>query len=118
MAPRRLAVAMACRPATPAPITNTRAGDALVVELVDSGEGIDAADLPHLFDRFYRTDRSRNRDTGGSGLGLAIVRSLVEAQGGSVVAYSAGLGQGSTFRVWFPLVSGGVEPHYPVTGAL
>ena len=84
-----------------------RAGDALVVELVDSGEGIDAADLPHLFDRFYRTDRSRNRDTGGSGLGLAIVRSLVEVQGGSVVAYSAGLGQGSTFRVWFPLVSEG-----------
>jgi len=77
--------------------------DTVTLEVIDSGEGIAADDLPHLFDRFYRTDRSRNRDTGGSGLGLAITRSLVEAQGGSVLAHSAGLGHGSTFVVQIPI---------------
>ena len=68
----------------------------------DTGDGIDAAQLPHIFNRFYRTDGARARDAGGAGLGLAIVRALAEAQGGSVQASSAGIGQGATFRVTLP----------------
>jgi two-component system, OmpR family, sensor histidine kinase BaeS len=71
---------------------------ALVVE--DTGTGIAAEDLPHVFDRFYRGDRSR-QGTGESGLGLAIVRSLVEAHGGSVAVESAP-GQGARFTVTLP----------------
>jgi two-component system OmpR family sensor kinase/two-component system sensor histidine kinase BaeS len=70
----------------------------------DTGEGIAAQDLPHVFDRFYRADRARSRATGGAGLGLAIVRAIVEAHGGQVSAASDGLpGQGSIFTVRLPL---------------
>lgn len=73
----------------------------VVVEVADTGSGIAADDLPHVFDRFWRAEKSRNRRTGGSGLGLAIVRKLVEAHGGSVDA--AGVeGQGSVFTVRLP----------------
>jgi two-component system OmpR family sensor kinase len=69
----------------------------------DSGEGIAAEDLPHVFDRFYRADPARSRATGGAGLGLAIVRAIVEAHGGRVSATSQGLaGQGSTFTLRLP----------------
>ena len=68
----------------------------------DSGDGIDAQQIEHVFDRFYRTDPSRSRETGGSGLGLAIVKAIVEAHGGVIRATSAGLGQGSTFTIVFP----------------
>ena len=54
------------------------------VSISDTGSGIDAADLPFVFDRFYRADKSRARSSGGSGLGLAIVKQLVEAHGGQV----------------------------------
>lgn len=73
------------------------------VAIQDTGEGIEVEHLPYLFDRFYRTDGARDRDAGGAGLGLAIVRALVEAHGGSVVAHSAGRGQGSTFSLTLPL---------------
>jgi len=56
--------------------------------VTDTGSGIAAEDLPHVFDRFYRGDKSRTRASGGSGLGLAIVRQLVEAHGGQVWAES------------------------------
>lgn len=82
-------------------ITVTVAAAAAGVEIAvqDSGDGIAAEHLPHVFDRFYRTDAARDRDAGGAGLGLAIVRALVEAHGGAVRVASAGPGQGSTFTV-------------------
>ena len=76
-------------------------GDDLVLEVSDSGTGIDPADLDHVFDRFWRADKSRNRQTGGSGLGLAIVRKLTEAHDGSVSVAST-VGHGSVFTVRLP----------------
>jgi signal transduction histidine kinase len=69
----------------------------------DTGAGIAPGHLPHVFDRFYRADRARSRDSGGTGLGLAIVRAIVEAHGGAVTAQSQGLGRGSTFTIKLPL---------------
>ena len=76
----------------------------LLFSVRDSGPGIDPADLPHIFDRFYRGDRSRSRETGGSGLGLTIARQLVEAHAGRIWAESppAGQAKGSVFHVWLP----------------
>lgn len=85
-------VAVTCRPEPAGHVT---------VQVVDTGDGIAAADLPHVFDRFYRSDRSRDRTTGGSGLGLAICRHLAEAHGGSITATSI-FGAGSTFTVTLP----------------
>ena len=73
-----------------------------IVEVRDDGRGIGADDLPHVFDRFYRADRSRTRATGGAGLGLAIARQLVLAHGGSIAAESDGPGRGATFTVRLP----------------
>jgi two-component system sensor histidine kinase BaeS len=73
----------------------------VTLAVADTGTGIDAEHIPHLFDRFYRADVSRSRATGGSGLGLAIVRHLAEAHGGSVSVESA-VGAGSTFTVALP----------------
>ena len=67
----------------------------------DQGSGIAPQHLPFIFDRFYRADASRNRQTGGTGLGLAIVRALVTAQGGRVAAKSR-LGEGTTITFWLP----------------
>ena len=60
------------------------------LEVEDTGEGIAPEHLAHIFDRFYRVDPARDRDTGGAGLGLALVRAMVEAHGGRVTAASAG----------------------------
>nr|WP_237728282.1 HAMP domain-containing sensor histidine kinase [Cellulomonas sp. APG4] len=73
------------------------------VEVHDDGAGIAADDVPHVFDRFWRADRSRARESGGSGLGLAITRELVELHGGSVRVTSEP-GAGSTFTVVLPAV--------------
>ncbi|MEV6757381.1 ATP-binding protein [Streptomyces sp. NPDC051214] len=75
--------------------------DAVVVEVADTGTGIDPEDLPHVFDRFWRADKSRTRSTGGSGLGLAIVRQLVEGHGGTVTVRSTP-GEGAVFTVRVP----------------
>lgn len=82
-----------------------RAGDEARVSVIDQGEGIEAAMLPYIFDRFRQADSSTRRRHGGLGLGLAIVRSLVELHGGRVSATSRGLGRGATFTVAFPLVA-------------
>jgi len=76
-------------------------GDQVLIEVSDTGIGIDAHDLPHVFDRFWRAEKSRNRESGGSGLGLSIARRLVEAHGGSIAVTSTP-GEGSVFRVTLP----------------
>lgn len=72
------------------------------VRVSDSGAGISPADLPHIFDRFYRGNRARTRDGGGAGLGLAIAKQWVEAHGGQIRAESV-LGQGTTFTFTLPI---------------
>jgi len=76
-------------------------GKALLA-VADSGVGIPTKDLPRIFERFYRVDRARARETGGTGLGLSIVRHIAESHGGSVTAQSE-LGRGSTFTVSLPV---------------
>ncbi|WP_405537935.1 HAMP domain-containing histidine kinase [Streptomyces sp. NBC_00075] len=79
----------------------TGPGDEVAVEVSDTGSGIPAADLPYVFDRFWRAEKSRNRSTGGSGLGLAIVLKLAEAHGGTVDVVSEE-GKGATFTLRLP----------------
>ncbi|MDA0566267.1 HAMP domain-containing protein [Streptomonospora sp. S1-112] len=74
---------------------------AAVIEVADTGDGISPAHLPNVFDRFWRADKSRSRQTGGSGLGLAIVRNLVELHGGTVTAASTP-GEGAVFTLRLP----------------
>ena len=76
--------------------------ETLTISVTDDGIGIDAADLPHVFDRFYRTDQSRSRGIGGTGLGLAITRAIVEAHGGTITAASDGPGQGVAMTIRLP----------------
>lgn len=73
----------------------------VAVDVSDTGVGIAAEDLPHVFDRFWRADRSRSRATGGSGVGLAVVQRLVAAHGGRIEVESEP-GRGTAFRVWLP----------------
>lgn len=76
--------------------------DRVLVSVRDTGSGIPPEDLPHVFERFYRADRSRTRSTGGSGLGLTIAKQIVEAHGGKIWTQSW-LGAGSTFAFSLPL---------------
>lgn len=85
-------------------LTTARRGERVGIAVADSGHGIDAEHLPHVFDRLYRADASRRRgppDGGGSGLGLSIVRRLATLQGGAVDVRSVP-GRGSTFTIWLP----------------
>ncbi|MFI6323990.1 sensor histidine kinase [Nonomuraea sp. NPDC050556] len=80
-------------------VTGKVAGDHVEIAVRDTGPGIAPEDLPHVFDRFWRADKSRSRQGGGSGLGLAIVRSIVTAHGGTVTASSPG---GACFTISLP----------------
>lgn len=71
------------------------------VEVADTGEGISSEDLPHIFDQFFRGEKSRSRETGGSGLGLAIAKSIVEAHNGQIWVDSQ-VGQGTRFSFILP----------------
>ncbi|MDX2244099.1 MAG: HAMP domain-containing sensor histidine kinase [Leptolyngbyaceae cyanobacterium bins.302] len=72
------------------------------IAVIDTGQGIAVEDLPHVFERFWRADRSRDRASGGTGIGLAISRRLIELQSGTIEVESE-LGQGSTFRFFLPV---------------
>jgi histidine kinase len=77
-------------------------GDEILFTVKDTGAGIPAEHLAHIFDRFYRVDKSRSRVRGGSGIGLTIAKHLVEAHGGRIWAESEGEGKGSTFFFTLP----------------
>jgi signal transduction histidine kinase len=83
-------------------VTATKQGDWVEVSVSDTGEGIPAEDLPNIFERFYRVDKSRARATGGSGLGLTIAKRLIEAHGGKIESQSE-LGKGSRFSFTVPI---------------
>ena len=84
-------------------ISATIADSQMVIRIADTGVGIPPADLPHLFEQFYRVEKARSRETGGTGLGLSIVKHIVALHGGSVEAESV-LGKGSIFILRLPLV--------------
>lgn len=83
-------------------ITCRREEGGAVIRVEDTGAGIPAADLPFIFDRFYRVDRARGRESGGTGLGLAIVKFIVDMLGGTI-AVDSKAGLGTTFTVTLPL---------------
>jgi signal transduction histidine kinase len=78
-------------------------GDAVRVQIQDTGIGIPAEHLSHIFERFYRVDKSRSRAGGGSGIGLTIAKHLIEAHGGTITAASDGPNQGSVFTFTLPV---------------
>jgi signal transduction histidine kinase len=77
-------------------------GDRFVVRVADTGPGIAAQDLPHLFTPLYRGESSRNRQTGGAGLGLATARRIVQAHGGDLTAANRSTG-GAVFTMTLPV---------------
>jgi signal transduction histidine kinase len=81
-----------------------RCGTAVEILVQDTGVGIGAEDLPHVFERFYRADPARSRDAGGSGLGLPIAHSIAEQHGGTINLISQA-GQGTTALVRLPALS-------------
>jgi CheY-like chemotaxis protein len=91
--------------------------DEVIVSVRDTGVGIDAEMLPHIFKMFTQVDRSKRQAQGGLGIGLTLVRTLVEMHGGSVEARSAGLDQGSEFVVRLPLVRVEPRPDLPAAPA-
>ena len=83
-------------------VAGKQAKGVVVLSVKDSGEGLLPDQLAAVFDRFYRADKSRSRETGGTGLGLAIVKAIIESHGGQVEAYSEGKGKGSEFTIVLP----------------
>lgn len=83
-------------------VAGKQAKGVVVLSVKDSGEGLLPDQLAAVFDRFYRADKSRSRQTGGTGLGLAIVKAIIESHGGQVEAYSEGKGKGSEFTIVLP----------------
>ena len=90
---------------TPVEITVARSGDEVRMDVRDHGHGLPDGVGDKLFERFWRSERGRERGKAGSGLGLAIVAEIVEAHGGRVHAKNADDGKGAVFSVWLPLAS-------------
>ena len=90
-------------------VTLSRDEDNAFLEVKDTGMGIPEEAIPHLFERFFRVDKARSRQSGGSGLGLAIVRAIVQRSRGEIHVSSV-LGQGTTFTVVFPAFDTEVDP--------
>ncbi|KAB5969431.1 two-component sensor histidine kinase [Bifidobacterium adolescentis] len=88
----------------------------VAIRVVDQGIGIPAASLSRIFERFYRVDPARSRETGGTGLGLAITKHCVEDCGGTISVWSRE-GEGSTFTITMPQASGATEPDHPADSA-
>jgi signal transduction histidine kinase len=84
-------------------VAGDQAQGGVVLSVKDTGEGLLPDQLAAVFDRFYRADKSRSRETGGTGLGLAIVKAIVESHGGWVQVSSDGLGKGSWFSIHLPM---------------
>ncbi|MCA9928324.1 MAG: HAMP domain-containing histidine kinase, partial [Anaerolineales bacterium] len=80
-------------------------GAQVTLRVADTGAGIAAEDLPHIFDRFYRVDKSRHNPSNESGLGLAIAKSIVQVHGGEITAVSDGPGYGTTFFIYLPITA-------------
>jgi PAS domain S-box-containing protein len=104
-------------------ITLERVNSHVEIAVSDTGRGVSAEFLPHLFERFLQAETGPTRSLGGLGLGLAIVRHIVELHGGTVHAESPGEGKGTTFTVKLPRMifaptAGRVERHHPTFGAL
>lgn len=78
--------------------TLTKRHNQVLIEIEDNGSGIKVDDIPHVFDRFYRAEHSRNTDTGGSGIGLAIAKQIIEAHGGTI-AVQSDYGKGTTIKL-------------------
>jgi two-component system, OmpR family, sensor kinase len=93
-------------PGTPATVTLSEEGQQALISVADAGPGMDPDDARHVFERFYRADRSRSRAHGGAGLGLSIVAAIVAAHGGTVQATSAP-SAGAVFEVRLPLAPAG-----------
>jgi two-component system CheB/CheR fusion protein len=87
--------------------------DEAVITVRDSGEGIPAELLSDIFEPFVQSDLTLDRSSGGMGMGLSLARSIIEAHGGTIVAESAGLGKGSTFRICLPCTDKPLPPKVP-----
>lgn len=97
-------------PGTKVAVSTTRADDSVLISVTDQGIGIPPGELDRIFERFYRVDQARSRDTGGTGLGLAIVKHVCGNHGGSCEVWSR-IGEGSTFTIRLPeLVTENAEP--------
>jgi len=82
-------------------VSSKSESNGISIFIEDTGIGIKEEDLPHIFDRFFRADRSRKREIGGAGLGLSICKWIIEAHNG-YISVSSSYGQGTTFKVWLP----------------
>jgi len=97
-------------------VSSVRSEGQVTINVADTGPGIAQEHLPHVFDRFYRADRSRTEATGGAGLGLAICKAIVEAHGGTIAATSS-VGAGTQFLVTLPLLKVPPRPGSPPDGS-
>ncbi|MCX0276859.1 ATP-binding protein [Nocardia zapadnayensis] len=91
-------------------LTATGTSDTVLIRVTDTGDGMTADQLTHIFERFYRGDTARDRDHGGSGIGLTISHALIAAHGGTLTASSAGPGHGSEFTIELPRTPGKAYP--------